>query len=122
MKKIVVLICFVAIALSSDAQTIKLDSLAKQYFTQSQIDTMSQAFIKSQNYIIRYSWNIYHRWDKRQDTIVTFNRDTIDIRPFLTQRKESNPTYIYDVYPGLVIVLDSKEAIRYRIIQIYSEQ
>ena len=122
MKKIVVLICFVAIALSSDAQTIKLDSLAKQYFTQSQIDTMSQAFIKSQNYIIRYSWNICHRWDKKQDTIVNFNRDTIDIRPFLTQRKESNPTYIYDVYPGLVIVLDSKEAIRYRIIQIYSEQ
>jgi hypothetical protein len=122
MKKIIVLICFFAIAFSSEAQTTKLDSLAKQYFTQAQIDTMSQAFIKCQNYIIRYSWNIYHRWDKNQDTIVNFNRDTIDIRPFLTQRKESKPTYIYDVYPGLVLVLDSKEAIRYRIIQIYSEQ
>lgn len=121
MKKIILLICFIVISYFVKSQNIKLDSLAKQYFSQAQIDTMSQSFIKAQNYIIRYSWNIYHRWDKRQDTIVNFNRDTIDIRPFLTLRKESNPTYIYDVYPGLVIVLDSKEAIRYRIIQIYSE-
>jgi hypothetical protein len=122
MKKIILLICFIAISHLSKAQTVSLDTLARQYFTQAQIDTMSQSFIKSQNYIIRYSWNIYHRWDKRQDTIVNFNRDTIDIRPFLTQRLENKPAYIYDAYPGLVLVLDSKEAIRYRIIQIYAEQ
>ena len=122
MKKFLILICFCALAFSSKAQNIKLDSLVKQYFTQAQMDTMSQSFIKVQNYLIRYSWNIYHRWDKNQDTIANFKRDSIDIRPFLIQRKESKPTYIYDVYPGLVIVLDSKEAIRYRITQIYSEQ
>jgi len=122
MKKFLILICFCAFTISSEAQNIKLDNLAKKYFTQSQIDTMSQPFIRTQNYIIRYSWNIYRRWDKFHDTIVSFNRDTIDIRPFLIQRKEKTPTYIYDVYPGLVVVLDSKEALRSRIIQFYTEQ
>ena len=122
MKKILILICFCTIAFSSEAQKIKLDTLAQKYFTQIQIDTMSQPFIRTQNYIIRYSWNIYRRFDKLHDTIVSFSRDTIDIRPFLTQRKENKPTYIYDVYPGLVVVLDSKEALRKRIIQFYTEK
>jgi len=122
MKNFLILICFCTIAFTSKSQNIRLDNLARTYFTQSQIDTMSQSFIKSQNYIIRYSWMIYRRWDKRHDTIVNFNRDTIDIRAFLKQRMESKPTYIYDVYPGLVIVLDSKEAMRKRIAEIYTEQ
>lgn len=56
-----------------------------------------------------------------RDTTVVFNRDTIDIRPFLKSRKENIPTFIYDVYPGYVIELDSKSAIREKILQIYSE-
>jgi len=122
MKKIFILICFFAFSYSLEAQEVKLDKLAKDYFTQSQIDTMSQAFIKSQNYIIRYSWMIYRRWDKFHDTIVAFNRDTIDIRPFLKQRKENKAAYIYDVYPGLVVVLDSKDAMKKRIARFYTEQ
>jgi hypothetical protein len=122
MKKLIILVAFCAIIFGSKAQTVQLDSLARSYFTQRQIDTMSQAFIKSQNYIIRKSWNIYRRCDKSRDTIVTYNRDTIDIRPYLTQRKESDETYIYNVYHGLVIVLDSKDAIKYEITEIYSEQ
>ncbi len=122
MKKIILLICFCAIAFNSKSQDVKLDKLARTYFTQSEIDNMAQAFIKSQNYIIRYSWMIYRRWDKRHDTIVNFNRDTIDIRPFLKERLDNKPTYIYDAYPGLVIVLDSKDAIKKRIAQFYAEQ
>lgn len=122
MKKLLLLICFCGLFISTNAQKIELDNIAHKYFTQLQMDTMSQPFIKTQNYIVRYSWNIYRRWDKRQDSIVKFNRDTIDIRPFLVQRNESKPTYIYDVYPGLVVVLDSKEALRRRIMQIYTEK
>ena len=122
MKKYILLSCFVALVFTAKSQNVRLDNLARTYFTQSQIDTMSQPFIKTQNYIIRYSWMIYRRMDKRHDTIVNFNRDTIDIRPFLTQRKENQPTYLYNVYPGLVVVLDSKEALRKRIVQFYTEK
>ena len=122
MKNFLILICFLAITFSSLAQEVKLDKLAKEYFTQSQIDTMSQSFIKSQNYIVRYSWMIYRRWDKFHDTIVSFNRDTIDIRPFLKQRKENKSAYIYDAYPGFVVVLDSKDAMKKRINRFYTEQ
>lgn len=105
----------------SKAQQVTLDKAAAFYFTQAQTDTMSQAFIKSQNYIVRYSWNIYRRWDKFHDTIVTFNRDTVDIRPYLKERKKNKPTYIYNAYPGLVIVLDSREAVNKRISRYYTE-
>jgi hypothetical protein len=120
MKHSLLICCIFVFSFSVNAQTLQLDPLAKSYFTQNQIDTMSQKFIKFQNYIVRYSWTIYKRWDKDHDTIVSFNRDTIDIRPYLISRNEFSPTYIYDVYPGLVIVLDSKEAVRYKYIEIYS--
>ena len=109
------------IALSGNAQKMALDPIAAGYFSKEQIDTMSNKFILVQNYMVRYSWNIQYRWDKHQDSVVVFSRDTIDIRPHLTGRDEEKPIYIYDIWPGLVLVLDSKEAIRQRINQIYSE-
>ncbi|OFX28436.1 MAG: hypothetical protein A2033_00700 [Bacteroidetes bacterium GWA2_31_9] len=115
----VLILCFTFNKVNS--QDIQLDSLAYRYFSQEQIDTMSSKFILVQNYLIKYSWNIYRRWDKQRDTIVEFNRDTVDIRPYLNARKENKPSYIYNAYPGLVIELDSKSAIRNKILQIYSE-
>lgn len=122
MKILIIALCFFAFSYISKSQIVQLDPLAKSYFTQSQVDTMSQNFIKVQNYLVRYSWIIYKQWDKVHDTIVPFSRDTIDIRPFLVSRKETIPAYIYDVYPGLVIVLDSREAVRSKILEIYSEK
>ena len=121
MKKIIVVILLLFFVKITYSQTLQLDSLAYQYFSKEQIDTMSNKFITCQNYIIKYSWNIYRRWDKSRDSVVVFNRDTIDIRPFLKARKENKPTYIYDVYPGLVIEMESKSAIRDKIQQIYSK-
>lgn len=89
-KTLMVLILFFTFN-KVNSQEIQLDSLAYRYFSQEQIDTMSSKFILVQNYLIKYSWNIYRRWDKQRDTIVEFNRDTIDIRPFLNARKEDKP-------------------------------
>ena len=81
---------------------------------------MSQQFIKAQNYLVRYSWNIYGRWDKGKDTVIAFNRDTIDIRHFLKARKQDKYSRIYDAYPGLVIELDSKNTVDIHVRHILS--
>jgi len=97
---------------------VTIDPLAAEYFTKSQIDSMSQNFIKAQNYIVRYSWNIYGRWDKERTQPVIFNRDTVDIRPFLKSRKQNKPKRIYEAYPGLLIELDSKNSVEYHVKRI----
>jgi hypothetical protein len=125
MNRLIVIISLLLFSLGSKSQStgnVKLDPLAVSYFSQTQIDTMSQEFIKVQNYLIRYSWHIYSRWDKHRDTIVKFNRDTIDIRPFLESRLDKKNLLIYDVYPGLVVQLDSKESVLFRIKEIYSNK
>ncbi len=121
---IIVFIAVFFISINLKAQSkeyVTLDPLAKKYFTPSEIDTMSQEFIKVQNYIVRYSYSIHRRWDKKNDSIVVFSRDTIDIRPFLISRLQSKPTLIYNVFPGLVIELDSKDAVLSHIKEIYSK-
>lgn len=120
MKKLLLLIFFTVYGFLAYTQKVILDPLATGYFTQSQIDTMSQGFIKVQNYMIRYSWNIYGRWDKGKDTVIVFNRDTIDIRPFLKARKQDKPTHIYDAYPSLMIELGSKNSIDFYVRRILS--
>lgn len=124
MKKLIFVSCILCILSINcfSQQALKLDTLAYKYFTNRQIDTMSMNFIKVQNYIIRYSWAIYHQWDKNHDTIVQFNRDTVNILPYLSQRNNDSPYYIYGAYPGLVIVLDSKSTVKSRICRIYSEK
>lgn len=125
MNKLIVLISLLLFSISSKSQSyekVTLDPLAATYFSQTQIDTMSQEFVKVQNYLVRYSWHLYRRWDKHRDTIVQFNRDTIDIRPFLKSRPDKKNLLIYDVYPGLVVELDSKESVLFRIKEIYSNK
>ncbi|HBX50869.1 MAG: hypothetical protein A2275_01095 [Bacteroidetes bacterium RIFOXYA12_FULL_35_11] len=120
MKKSLLLIFFTVSGFLAYTQKEVLDPLATEYFSQSQIDTMSQQFIKAQNYLVRYSWNIYGRWDKGKDTVIAFNRDTIDIRHFLKARKQDKYSRIYDAYPGLVIELDSKNTVDIHVRHILS--
>lgn len=120
MKKIFLLNCLTGICFFAYTQKVVLDPLTAGYFTPKQIDTMSQEFIKAQNYFVRYSWNIYGRWDKKKDSIIVFNRDTVDIRIFLKARKPDRPVYIYDAYPGLMIELDSKNSVDFHLKQILS--
>lgn len=119
MKKILLIIfLFFTVYFSFSQAKVALDPLAAEYFTSAQIDTMSHTFIKVQNYIVRYSWNLYGRWDKNRTETVEFNRDTVDIRPFLKVRKQDKPKRIYDAYPGLVLELDSKNSVDFHVKRI----
>lgn len=119
MKTFIFIFFLLSVVINSFGQShTKLDPLAAKYFTKSQIDTMSQNYIKVQNYIVRYSWNIYGRYDKERKQIIAFSRDTIDIRPFLKARKKDKPKRIYDVYPGLLIELDSQNSVEFHIKKI----
>lgn len=114
------LIFFSGVSFSQSQPT--LNNAAKEYFTQEQINSMSQTYVEAMNYVVKYSWDIHRRFDKRNDTIVNFNRDTVDIRPFLKARNADNRVWINDVYPGLVVVLHSKAEIRERLKDIYNKQ
>ena len=114
-------LCFIAGA-SYSQSPLKLSPAAAEYFTQEQINGMSQAYIEAMNYVVKYSWDIQKRVDKKMDTRVKFDRDTVDIRPFLKARKENQKVWINDVYPGLVIILNSKAEIRERIKDIFNKK
>lgn len=123
MNKIYMILFLFLITGESYCQTPSaLNKTATEYFTQKQIDGMSPSYIEAMNYIVKYSWDIQKRVDKKFDTTVKFNRDTVDIRPFLKARKENQKVWINDVYPGLVIVLHSKAEIRERIKDIYNKK
>lgn len=116
---------FAAILLISSlfgyGQTEKINPYSTEYFTQSQVDTMSQKFIKAQNYIALNSWDIINRNYKYNNEDVVYKRDTVDIRPYLVERKENSPKFIYNVYSEKVIVLKSKEEVKRNLTKIYSE-
>lgn len=102
-------------------QTEKLNPYSTEYFAQSQIDTMSQKFIKAQNYIALNSWDIINRNNKYNDDDVVYKRDTVDVRPYLVERKENSPKFIYNVYSEKVIALKSKDEVKRKLTEIYSE-
>ena len=109
------------LSLSGFSQKQTLNKYSTEYFTQSQIDTMGQKFIKAQNYIALYSWDIWEATDKHHNNIIEYQRDSIDIRPFLVERLESKSKYIYGVYPNMAIVLKSKYEVIRRLTEINNE-
>jgi len=82
MRKYRLLLTTILVVLSvlGFSQTEKLNPYSAEYFTKSQVDTLSQKFIIAQNYIVLYSWgiNIQKRQTQRQHT--SLKRDTIDIK------------------------------------------
>ncbi|MBU0489332.1 MAG: hypothetical protein KKA07_00345 [Bacteroidetes bacterium] len=120
MKQIIALLFVVVLCSATKAQVApSLNSVSAGYFTKTQIDTMSDSFIRVQNYMAQNSYEIFRRWDKSLDSAVVFSRDTVDIRPFLTARKDNYRTWLYDVYPDLVVVLHSKAEVIAAIRDIY---
>ena len=113
MRKLITLILLLFISYGYSQTTEKLNSISQQYFTQSQVDTMSQDFIKVQNYIAKNSWEIYVRGDKSL-TPAGVQKDTIDIRPFLVARKEYKSVFV-NVYEDYMIEFYSKDVVADRI-------
>ena len=87
-------------------QNEKLNPYSSEYFTELQVDTMIQKFIKAQNYIALHSWDIINKENKYSNNDLVYNRDSVDIRPYLLERKETSKKFIYNAYLGKVIVLN----------------
>ena len=118
MRKLLTVSLMLAFFYGFSQTTEKLNDISKQYFTQIQIDTMSQNFIAVQNYIAINSWEIYLQGDKTL-TPVGINKDTIDIRKFLVARKEYKSVFVNNVYEDYMIEFYSKDVVKDRIIYIY---
>ena len=101
------------LSISGFSQNQTLNKYSEEYFSQSQIDTMGQKFIKAQNYIVLDSWDIWGTTDKHHNNVIEYQRDTIDIRPYLVERLDSKGKHIYGIYPDLVIVLKSKYEVKF---------
>ena len=113
MRQLLTLSLLLILSYGYSQTTEKLNSISQQYFTQSQVDTMSQEFIKVQNYIAMNSWEIYLQGDKTL-TPAGINKDTIDIRPFLVARKENKSVFV-NVYEDYMIGFYSKDVVKDRI-------
>ena len=116
MRNLLLLLFAISMQISFSQTSEILNPKLHKYFTDNEKDTMSQEFIKVQNYLINDSWNIYYRGDKSMSHI-NINKDTIDIRKFMVARKEYKSVFV-NAYNEYVIEFFSKDIVKDKIYYI----